>query len=94
MLLLKKGKADKGEIILCEPMKEWNAKLEQDVDCYEKVIRSIDDDESDEVVIILSKEMLLKAGIEIGGQPDDYNQTKRAGDQKRAGWRGEVMEGI
>lgn len=39
--------------------------MDKEVDFYEKVIRSIDG-ESDEVVIILSIEMLLKSGIEVG----------------------------
>lgn len=54
-------------MILCEPMKEEDAKFVQDVDFYERVIRSLDD-QSDEVVIILSVEMLQKAGIEVGNK--------------------------
>ncbi|MCG5252952.1 hypothetical protein QYF48_22705 [Brevibacillus agri] len=39
--------------------------MDQRADYYEKVIRAIDDDE-DEVVLVLSANMLRKVGIEIG----------------------------
>lgn len=63
--------------------------MEHDVDFCEKVFRSIDDDVSDEVVIILSKEMLLKAGIEIGdpirilARPNELIIRKEQGKEGR-----------